>query len=54
MCLPNPKGVIKCRTYEYNAQNGLVCVACSENYHLSEGSCVEVATEKRIDNCLYY
>ena len=53
-CLPNPTGVIKCRTYKYDATNGLACVACSENYYLSGGSCVEVVTEKRIANCRYY
>lgn len=52
-CLANPTGVIKCRTYKFDA-GSLACVACKDNYYLSGGKCVEVPTAKRIANCMYY
>ena len=53
-CLPNPTGVIKCRTYKYDGTSGLACVNCEENYYLSEGLCLEIITNRRIANCMYY
>lgn len=43
-----------CRTYKFDATNGLTCVACKTDYYLSTGNCVVVPTDKKIANCVYY